>query len=477
MEITLVIVTLFSLALALGMGVLLWRLLQDDRHRADARVAALVEGFAQRTSEASSASSATDGRGPAREANAEAPAFALRDRDRAPASAVDRFGADALTPRHVDDDTHAHLEPGAEAIANARDAAHPDAEPDAPHDRALETVHLGAAEKDWLLEFPSAARTEETRAGSEWGDVGELDDADDASLSQPAWPDARRAETARQAQIHDWRDVREPRTAGGTSAAAATTTAAAAAAARTGGANGLRYGSARDTQDAAAQDVNDARGWSRERTVNGSDDADLPLASDSARELFGQVAQANEQTTTNRFTQVAVGVALVMGLMLAIWTVSRLAMAAAQPSPAHAAAAGTAGSSTAGAGAAGAAGATTASAASTPLELLALRHSRNGNALTINGLVRNPSTGARQERLTAVVFFFNQRGEFLTSARAPLDFRTLAPGDESPFQVTMTTPPGVHRYRVSFRYDEGGVVSHVDRRPPAAAPGQPQAGS
>lgn len=469
MEITLVIVTLFSLALALGMGVLLWRLLQDDRHRADARVAALVEGFAQRTSEASSASSAMDGRGPAREANAEAPAFALRDR--APASAVDLSGAGRSTPRDVDDDTHAHLEPGAEAIANAHDTARTDAEPDSPHDRALEPVHLGAADKDWLLEFPSAARTEETRAGAEWGDVGELDDVDDASLAQPAWPDARRAETARQAQIHDWRDVREPRTAGGTSA---TTVAAAAAAARVAGANGGRHGTPRDTQDSPAQDVSDTRGWSRERTVNGSDDADLPLASDSARELFGQVAQANEQTTTNRFTQVAVGVALVMGLMLAIWTVSRLAMAAAQPSPAHAAAAG---ASTAGAGAAGAAGATTASAASTPLELLALRHSRNGNALTINGLVRNPSTGARQERLTAVVFFFNQRGEFLTSARAPLDFRTLAPGDESPFQVTMTTPPGVHRYRVSFRYDEGGVVSHVDRRPPAAAPGQPQAGS
>jgi hypothetical protein len=69
-----------------------------------------------------------------------------------------------------------------------------------------------------------------------------------------------------------------------------------------------------------------------------------------------------------------------------------------------------------------------------------------------------------QERLTAVVFFFDGQGGFLSSTRAPLDYRALAPGEESPFQLSAPAPPGVARYRVSFRRDEGAVVPHVDRR-------------
>ena len=84
--------------------------------------------------------------------------------------------------------------------------------------------------------------------------------------------------------------------------------------------------------------------------------------------------------------------------------------------------------------------------------------------LTISGLVRNPRGGVPQERLTAVVFFFDGQGGFLSSTRAPLDYRALAPGDESPFQLSAPAPPGVARYRVSFRRDEGAVVPHVDRR-------------
>jgi hypothetical protein len=109
--------------------------------------------------------------------------------------------------------------------------------------------------------------------------------------------------------------------------------------------------------------------------------------------------------------------------------------------------------------------------ANTPLELLSLRHEREGVNLSVAGLVRNPAAAPIVERLSAVVFLFDQQGQFVTSARAPIDFLKLTPGDESPFVVKVAAPQSVARYRVSFR-TEDGTLPHVDRRadPPAAAP-------
>jgi hypothetical protein len=97
------------------------------------------------------------------------------------------------------------------------------------------------------------------------------------------------------------------------------------------------------------------------------------------------------------------------------------------------------------------------------LELVSLRHERKGASLSITGLVRNPGAGAIVEELAAVVFLFDQQGNFVTSGRAEADFKKLSPGDESPFVVTLGAPTTVARYRVSFR-NEAGVVPHVDRR-------------
>ena len=113
--------------------------------------------------------------------------------------------------------------------------------------------------------------------------------------------------------------------------------------------------------------------------------------------------------------------------------------------------------------------ATPAPAAQSPgeaLELLSMRHQRAGDALTVTGLVRNP--GAAPGPITAVVFAFDREGGFVASGRAPLEFATIAAGDESPFQVTVPDVKDVGRYRVSFR-TTAGVVPHVDRR--ADAPG------
>jgi hypothetical protein len=113
----------------------------------------------------------------------------------------------------------------------------------------------------------------------------------------------------------------------------------------------------------------------------------------------------------------------------------------------------------------GTSGATTAAtaAAPAPLELLSLRHAQRDGVMDITGLVRNPTAAAPLDRVTAVVFFFDAGGSFLSSARAPLDFTRLSPGEESPFVVSATAPPGVSRYRVSFRRDDG-VIPHLDRR-------------
>ena len=102
-------------------------------------------------------------------------------------------------------------------------------------------------------------------------------------------------------------------------------------------------------------------------------------------------------------------------------------------------------------------------ASTAPLELVSLRHERHGSSLAITGLVRNPAAGAVVDQLAAVVFLFDQQGNFVTSARADADFKKLSPSDESPFTVTLGAPTSVARYRVSFR-NEAGVVPHIDRR-------------
>jgi hypothetical protein len=113
----------------------------------------------------------------------------------------------------------------------------------------------------------------------------------------------------------------------------------------------------------------------------------------------------------------------------------------------------------------------TAQQASTPLELLSLRHEREGVNLSVAGLVRNPAAAQVVERVSAVVFLFDQQGQFVTSAKAPIDFLKLTAGDESPFVVKVAAPQSVARYRVSFRTDDG-TLPHVDRRgeAPVASP-------
>jgi hypothetical protein len=88
---------------------------------------------------------------------------------------------------------------------------------------------------------------------------------------------------------------------------------------------------------------------------------------------------------------------------------------------------------------------TTAAAQAGALELLSMRHSRTADALTVTGLVRN-SSATDTASIVAVVFVFDRDGGFVASGRAPLEFGSVAPGDESPFKVTIPDVKDVGRY-------------------------------
>lgn len=110
-----------------------------------------------------------------------------------------------------------------------------------------------------------------------------------------------------------------------------------------------------------------------------------------------------------------------------------------------------------------------------PLELVALRHERQGDTLAVSGTVRNPAAGQAVDGVSAIVQLFDQTGALVTRGQAQIDFLRLAPGDESPFVIAVAAPATVARYRVSFT-NTAGTMPHVDRRrEPAASPVAPAA--
>ena len=102
-------------------------------------------------------------------------------------------------------------------------------------------------------------------------------------------------------------------------------------------------------------------------------------------------------------------------------------------------------------------------ATAVPIELVALGSERDGDRLIVRGIVRNPSSGAALDRVTAVVLLFKDDGGFLGSGRATVEAPALGPGGETAFAVTVPGANTVGRYRVSFR-SEDRIVPHVDRR-------------
>jgi hypothetical protein len=98
------------------------------------------------------------------------------------------------------------------------------------------------------------------------------------------------------------------------------------------------------------------------------------------------------------------------------------------------------------------------------LELHSLKHAQENDTLTITGLVQNPRDGVPLSKVAATAFLFSADGSFIASGRAPLDFLTLRPGDESGFVINVTVNAPVARYRIGFRDEDGRIIGHVDRR-------------
>jgi hypothetical protein len=369
MEVTLIVVTLLSIALAIAMGILTWRLLQEERLRSDARVAALEQGLAETMQHAYVTQAA-------------ASSNSLSSAAITPAAITP---APATAPRSASR--------SASALTSSEDAA--------PHDL------FARDDTDWLAHFP--ASTVEAAAAARNGDIPFKTDPFAANdTSSAARPLDRRPLAAL-----DESDE--------------TTT-----------------GHADDTRHAAYRPL-------------AADDLMAETVVNANGGLFGQIDANDDRVGWPRHVLAVAAVAAVMiGAVIAFWTIGRLMEPAADRAGTVATRAG------AGAAVNGANGAN--GAVTNALELMSLNQEMQDGKLTISGLVRNPRGGVPQERLTAVVFFFDGQGGFLSSTRAPLDYRALAPGDESPFQLSAPAPAGVARYRVSFRRDEGAVVPHIDRR-------------
>jgi hypothetical protein len=203
---------------------------------------------------------------------------------------------------------------------------------------------------------------------------------------------------------------------------------------------------------ALAADIHDSSPAERDWDLRQPADAPVSLP---AAGLF-QTSQA--ERTSPRFAAVAgIGV-LVLG------SVAAVALMLGNGSSAATARVASGGTSATGASATNVA--TTkdsANAAPVPLELLALGHERDGDRLTVRGVVRNPASGREVDSVTAVVFLYNRDGGFVSSGRAPIQSSALVPGGESDFTVTVPGAGDVGRYRVSFR-TEDFVVPHVDYR-------------
>jgi hypothetical protein len=99
-----------------------------------------------------------------------------------------------------------------------------------------------------------------------------------------------------------------------------------------------------------------------------------------------------------------------------------------------------------------------------PIELLSLKHTVENGTFSLVGLVVNPLDGARLSAVSAVVYLFDKDGTYFASGKAPLEFRALGPGEESPFTVHIPNVKGIGRYRVGFRREDGSVIAHLDKR-------------
>jgi hypothetical protein len=105
-----------------------------------------------------------------------------------------------------------------------------------------------------------------------------------------------------------------------------------------------------------------------------------------------------------------------------------------------------------------------------PLELLSLRYSTDEPGFfSVSGRVLNPVGAQSLRGVVAVVYLFDAQGQYVGNGRIKIDVATLDPGLESTFMVRVPITGTVSRYRVGFRFPDGAVVAHIDKRPDPSA--------
>jgi hypothetical protein len=110
-----------------------------------------------------------------------------------------------------------------------------------------------------------------------------------------------------------------------------------------------------------------------------------------------------------------------------------------------------------------------------PLELMSLRYSTDEPGFfTVSGLVHNPLGAPSLRGVSVVVYLFDEQGQYAGNGRIALDVSTLEPDIDSTFMLRVKITGPVSRYRVGFRFPDGAVVAHIDKRPDASA-GRPGA--
>jgi len=105
------------------------------------------------------------------------------------------------------------------------------------------------------------------------------------------------------------------------------------------------------------------------------------------------------------------------------------------------------------------------------VELLSLRHARDGASLTVTGTVR--VHGPSHAPVSAVVTALDAHGAVVARGRSVLDDAALDVDRESSFQVALPAQGAVERYVVRFE-DPAGLRTHVDLRRTTADAARPQ---
>lgn len=101
-----------------------------------------------------------------------------------------------------------------------------------------------------------------------------------------------------------------------------------------------------------------------------------------------------------------------------------------------------------------------------PADVLALESAQASNGYgfhTVEGQVTN-LTNQNLENVMAVVTWYTDDEQFITTDEALIDFNPVLPGQTSPFEVMSSSNPAMSKYRVEFKRLFGGTLRTEDRR-------------